>query len=619
MFEEKLEEASSEFERFNLVRYLESDELKLKYLSWIKSESYVALIIASMSEDAVKISYLSKIHDNYNQYIIIKSFFSDTLKYQYVTNIIDEQLRVRVIITITNDEYKEELLKNIKSMFLRAKIIASFKSDDRKKKYLSSLENASLRNVLVSFSNDLDKIDYLDLLEDEDIAKVIDSFHSDEAKLQYLNPIQNEENRISVIAQFKLLTNMMLALEDIHDYIIKLSIINYISDEIKLELICLSKGEFRASLIASLSDSSNKLKLLDLVLSLKDTMIVLMSLPDDLKEKYICKLPYHEKMALIYSLKSKDKREYYRSLYERKLNFDLGIDSKLLFGLEIETEGINESIVKELESDKTGFRCSDDGTLVLGVEVKTPKLKNLDECLNEFYYVCNMLEMGGFKTSSRAGGHIHFDSSYFTSKEDYYGLFEIWTSVEDILYIILNDVSSLPRSDVTGFASPFIESIQNQKEMVFESFSKDDDGFASDLHLWQNDKHNGLNLTHVKTDLNTIEFRVPNGTISFPVWMQNIKFLGRLMMISKRLSDIYQGKTADLDTMRLWNLKERLKINITHGEKLEILLEMLFREPERDVYRRRFSVNYQLLEENDNPLKEMCFQQLNLSKKIKFY
>ena len=67
---------------------------------------------------------------------------------------------------------------------------------------------------------------------------------------------------------------------------------------------------------------------------------------------------------------------------------------------------------------------------------------------------------------------------------------------------------------------------------------EDDDGFVSDLHLWQNDKHNGLNLSHVKTDLNTIEFRVSNGTISFPVWMQNIKFLGRLMMISKKLSDI---------------------------------------------------------------------------------
>ena len=174
-----------------------------------------------------------------------------------------------------------------------------------------------------------------------------------------------------------------------------------------------------------MSDSSIKLKLLDTILSLKDKMLVLISLSDDLKEEYIFKLPYYEKMALIYSLKSKDKRDYYRSLYERKLNFDLGIDSNLLFGLEIEIEGINESIVKELESDKTGFRCSDDGTLVSGIEVKTPKLKNQDECLNELYYVCNMLEIGGFKSSSRAGGHIHFDSSYFTSKEDYYGLFEI--------------------------------------------------------------------------------------------------------------------------------------------------------------------------------------------------
>ena len=615
MFLEKLKSASSEFERFNLVRYLESDKAKLKYLSWIHSETYVALIIASMSIDAVKVSYLSKIHDNYNQYVIIRSFFSEQLKYQYVSSIADEQLRTRIIISFTSDEYKEDLLKNVKSVFLKSKIIASFKSDDRKKKYLSSLENASLRNVLVSFVNDLDKIDYLNLLEEDELAKVIDSFRSDEAKLQYLELVKSEEEKVFVIAHFKSSSNMMIALESICDYILKLSITSYISDEVKLELICLLKGEFRASFIASLSDSSIKLKLLDTILSLKDKMIVLMSLPDNLKEEYIGKLPYYEKMALIYSLKNKDRREYYRMFYEKKFSFDLGIDSNLFFGLEIEAEGINEGIIKALEFDKTGFRCSDDGTLVLGVEVKTPKLKNQNECLSELYYVCNMLEMGGFKTSSRAGGHIHFDSSYFTHKEDYYGLFEIWTSVEDMLYIILNDAFSLPRSDVTSFATSFVESIREQKEMVFESFLKDDDGFASNLHLWQNDKHNGLNLTHVRTDLNTIEFRVPNGTISFPVWMQNIKFLGRLMMVSKKLSSVYQGKTANLDTMQLWNLKEKLKTNITHEEKLEILLEMLFMEPERDVYRKRFSVNYHLLEENDNPLKEMCFQKLNLSKK----
>lgn len=563
MLKEKIVKADTDFKRFNLICYLKSDELKYKYISYITEEDY----------------------------------------------------RVKVILTMVNDDYKEELLKNIKSIFSKSLIIASFKSDDRKKKYLDFLNGICLRNVLVSFSNDLDKINYLHLLNEEDKATVIDSFYSDDLKMEYLSFIQSEEEKIFVIAHFKLPSNMMIVLDNISDFILKLSIVNYISDEVKLELINLSRGEFRASLLASLSDFSVKLKLLDTVLSLEDKMIVLMSLPDNIKEEYISKLSYYEKMALIYSLICKDKRDYYRSLYEKKIDFDLKIDSRLLFGLEIEAEGVNEDFVRNLEYDRNGFRGGYDGTLVLGVEVKTPKLKNQDKCLNEFYYVCNMLEMSGFKTLSRTGGHIHFDSSYFSSKEEYYGLFEIWTSVEDILYVILNDVSSLPRRDVSKFASPFLKSIESQMGMVRKSFLKDDDGFVSDLHLWQNDKNNGLNLTHVKTDLNTIEFRVPNGTISFPVWMQNIKFLGRLMMVSKSLGGIYQGKTTNLDTMRLWNLKEKLKTNIPHEEKLEILLEMLFTELERDVYRKRFSVNYRLLEENDNPLKEMCFQQLSLSKK----
>ena len=437
-------------------------------------------------------------------------------------------------------------------------------------------------------------------------------------KMQYLDCILSEEEKIEVISSFKDVSYMASLLNTIRDSVIRDSIIEFILDYLRMQLITFTYGHLRSVLVASLNDDYLKLRYLDCV---DDKMIVYMSFGDDLKEKYINQVDsYLDKMALIYSFHNPLKRKYYEKKYQKDLSFDLGIDSLLQFGLEIEAEGVNEKTFLNISSSDDDYRVTRDGTLILGVEVKTPKLRNNNHNLSKLYYICNALEKAGFVSSSRTGGHIHFDASYFTCKEDYYGLFEIWTSVEEILYLILDDVGSIPRWDVSGFATSFVDSLNGQKEVVCESFYKEDEEFIKDLHLWQNDKHNGLNLTHVQSGTNTIEFRVPNGTVSFPVWVQNIKLLGRLMMVSKRLSSFYKNGSSDSRDYTLWNLKEQLLEDRCEEEKLELLLNLLFLDEEKEVYRERYYTNKSLLNEENNPFGKMHFESMNLTrKKFKFY
>lgn len=54
-----------------------------------------------------------------------------------------------------------------------------------------------------------------------------------------------------------------------------------------------------------------------------------------------------------------------------------------------------------------------------------------------------------------------------------------------------------------------------------------------------------------------MEFRVPNGSMSFVTWLQNIKLFGRLLMVSKALGSIFLEEASE-DEKTLWNLKEEL-------------------------------------------------------------
>lgn len=108
-----------------------------------------------------------------------------------------------------------------------------------------------------------------------------------------------------------------------------------------------------------------------------------------------------------------------------------------------------------------------------------------------------------------------------------------------------------------------------------------------------------FNLLNINNGKNTIEFRVANGSINADTWIENARLYGRIVQISEKLAQIEKIKESELtdEDKKLLNLMQQLKGEKPEREKMEILLEMLFTEEERIVYRERYDENTRLMEE----------------------
>ena len=543
-----LEKLESDYERFNYICSL-SDEDKIKSIDYLDSDRLRALILASLANDSDKVFLLDKLNTPFTKALVISSFKSDQDK-----------------IPLLN-----MLSKNAKPI-----VVASFKTNDLKKEYFHLAKT------------------------DQDKALIINSFTYDQYKLWGIEQMAKVENKIPLIGKLEYVDNMVTALNEIEDYAVKLDIIYNLSEKQKMLLVLKLDGKLQAEVLASIKDISFKLSFLD-KLSSSNKMIVCLKLPDTLKVRLLdTDLDYLDKMALVYSLQDITLREEWIAKLQKPMAFDLGIDPTIPFGLEIECEGSFFAYLCNLWNSKKGYRGTIDSSLKNGVEVKTPILYNTPSFLEQLYYVFNAIQKAGMECSSRCGGHIHFDQGYLKTKREYMALFEIWSYTEKIFYLIANEAGNVPRENIGRFALPFLDSIVSslRNDVVYQDMQKSDDDFIFSLSSWQLTKSNSLNFHHKDKKLHTMEFRVANGSVSFITWMQNVKLFGRLLMISKALGNI-QLEQAGEDEMNLWNLKEQLKQDISLEEKLEILLELLFSENEKEVYRNRYYVNSKLLAEND--------------------
>ena len=555
-----------------------------------------------------------------NEYYSFKYIcsLSDEDKIGNLDSLLSEKLKALVIASLASDTLKERFLDTLSGIYVKSFVISSFKSDAAKLKYLNKLNKSTKALVIASFKTDELKKKYFSCVSsDKDKAVIIKSFISDEYKLWGIETIKKEENKIPLIATLKSVVNMTLALSKIEDYAIKLDILNNLDEKTKMLLVLHFNFNFQADVLASISSDNFKLSFLD-TLSKENKMIVLISLSDIVKESYLdTDLDYLDKMALVYTLRNVELKSKWIAKLEYPMDFDLGIDPKLQFGLELECEGALNTYFCNLWTDKSSYLATMDATLMQGLEVKTPPIHNTTMDLENLYYVFNVLNKAGFTSSNRCGGHIHFDKNYLETKEEYMALFEVWSYAEEIFYLIGNAEGDVPRGYVTYFTKPFLDGILDalKEGIVYQDLKKSDEEFIQCLSFWQETKNNSLNFHHQNKKLNTMEFRVSNGSMSFITWMQNIKLFGRLLMISKALGNIHLEHATE-DEKKLWNLKEGLKQDISLDEKLEILLELLFSEDEKEVYRNRYYANSRLLEKN-NSLESFEFYGIDMSRILK--
>lgn len=306
-------------------------------------------------------------------------------------------------------------------------------------------------------------------------------------------------------------------------------------------------------------------------------------------------------------------------LINKNTKLNINLPPEMTIGIEI--EAIGEYKYKELLEDVIkhfvdNWSCKEDGSVysetvrgVSGIEIVSPILRGSNKKnINEIIKVCAVLDKFGFYTNETCGGHIHIGDNYLDNANAWQNLLEMWSNTERILYIISNEKGNGPRKTVEDFAEPVSKdlakelnkgSINIDSEMDLKRFKEELLNFQGIANIY---RYKSINFQNIKRNgKGTIEFRISNGTVNTDTWIENINLFGGIVKSAKELSVIQSKDESKLSEEEKEKLKcfENIKSdNLNEKEKLESILVLVVKEPDRHIYRKRYIINKRLSKQN---------------------
>lgn len=532
---------------------------------------------------------------------IVMIVYGDYMKSNLVSN----------ICSMDNDEYKDSIIKNYEKYgfdeFSAFEIVKSMSIDSIKK----IIENHTLYSFtdrdLVKIVNLIDDVSYKEKIisnykhycfDLEDVACVIVSF-PDEYKKEFISnnkykfdsycksiivdSINDEEYKYNIITKYK-------------DYDLCYSDVSYIVSGFR------NKDKYIFDLLSNYKEYGFDSYFIA-------SIVFLMS--DKNKEKIVFDNKYDFSPLLlcdtISSVSDESKRiSIFNKLYSKgvfgdiKLTSSICLPPEMTIGIEIESEGKNSRSINTLMLP-SGWDIHLETTLNKGTEVVSPVLHSGDD--KEISKVCNLLSSLGQYVSSNCAGHIHIGANYFGDDvECFKVLLEMFSNLEKIMFLISNSAGDIPREKAFKYAIPITPKIVN-KSINFDSIN-DVNSFSLNIHnvqdMYSKPRYSSINFENLSIPLqNTIEFRIPNGTLDPNVWITNINLFGGLMVAAKNISMALKKSfenTTDDDKKNLYFYEKIKDVNISDLDRLKCLLNILPSSMNKDVYLERYEVNTTLVE-----------------------
>ena len=295
--------------------------------------------------------------------------------------------------------------------------------------------------------------------------------------------------------------------------------------------------------------------------------------------------------------------------YERYGKYDtspLDLPSIMTFGLELEGVGLTKEAMIEIRKQLKGlesFRVKTDMSVRddkgSGCEVVSGVLMDNSFHWNDLAKACDILRLVGFRANHTCGGHIHIGANILGADTiAWKTFFNVWKEVEPLMYMISNRKGERTRDGAVGYAgliTPFAErmdwrnvslkkeddiaKIRNMLcEKMVETWNPTINGYDFSVY----DRYHSVNLTNLGTpEKNTIEFRLPNGTIDYNIVRENILLFGRLLQACKMHSMAPAYKNEEYQDLFQQDLPEK--------EKLMRLLDFVFdKEEEKQIFIERW-------------------------------
>ena len=285
------------------------------------------------------------------------------------------------------------------------------------------------------------------------------------------------------------------------------------------------------------------------------------------------------------------------------------LPKEMTIGVEIESEGTCnwENIRETIDEAELDWVAKDDGSLQNGTEVASTILTESTASM-EIFKICQELRRLRQTTSKRCGGHIHIGADYLTDIQDWRNLRTIWNNAEGIFYAISNAKGEIPRQGVIEYASPISKKDETFSETIKLDSEDDLEKYIKLLKEIQGSKYSGINYRNVgSSGKNTIEFRLPNGTINPTTWVENINLFGGLIRTSHELSKIMkktEEQRTEEEKQMLYNY-EILQTETDEKKDAEALIKLCVLPEQVKTYLERYNVNSKLLKHSPEIYKRL--------------
>lgn len=254
----------------------------------------------------------------------------------------------------------------------------------------------------------------------------------------------------------------------------------------------------------------------------------------------------------------------------------LGFSDAVTFGLELEFEkvkqGINKRIIMERIAKKD-WKMDDDSTLDRGAEILSPILKDNVKTWQDLNHVCKVLKEVS-EIYNNAGSHIHIGTQTLgEEREHWLNFLKLWSVYENIIFRFSYGEYLTFRPSIEKYA----EMISKRFWNTYEEAKQDDLTLYRIINNLNTSRYRTVNFANVDiynlnetVEMNTIEFRCPNGTLSPVIWQNNVNLFVNLLTYSKSKQfndDIVQKR-------RIENLDKYAKLNLYSEIFLEQSLEL---------------------------------------------
>ena len=275
------------------------------------------------------------------------------------------------------------------------------------------------------------------------------------------------------------------------------------------------------------------------------------------------------------------------------------LPDKMTIGVEIESEGLasREEIAGIIGN--LSWKLKPDDTLDDGIEAVPSSGLTPSTAGDEIYGACKALCLSGQTISERCGGHIHIGADYLTDLQDWKNLRTIWNDTEKILYIISNRKGEIPRKGVLVYARPISGNDESKQETINLENESDLEKFIVGTKIIQGTRYSGINYCNVgRKEKNTIEFRLPNGTLDPTTWIENINLFGGLVRVSHELSKIMlksEEQRTEEEKKMLYNY-EVIQMEQDERKVAEALIGLCVSQEQMQTYLDRYDENSELLE-----------------------